>query len=134
MSKYLKPIPPRGMSQKDIEWLDKAARTSYYGHTAKDIWELAVKKECQLWRVGDCDGLIVTLVRETPRGKVLDIWLLAGAGLMKAAEAVHDELVVWARTLGCRAIEGRAMRKGLQPLYKKLMGEDLGIKTYFKEI
>lgn len=133
LSQYITWIRPEELSASDTKWLTACSKIGYYGYKPGDIVLMALKGEVQLWRVKDGAGIVITRILSHPAGKELDIWLLAGRGLIRLADGICEQLENYARSMGCRWVSGHSARPGLTRLYERLIGPS-DMKSFTKEI
>lgn len=76
-------------------------------HNPDDVVRAISEGKMQAW--GDGDTLVITTVKDSPRKRVCDVFLVAGN--MEKAWEIHDNQVVpWAKEIGCSRITGHGRR------------------------
>lgn len=130
-------IKPWEFDDVDLRWIDAALAVGDYGFTRAYVVEQTGRSLMQVWRVSrvaGLEGIVLTRVQQYPNCRVLEVWLLAGRGMMQIADSIRDKLLEYARALECSKLQGQATRKGLQKLYAKLMPVSKETTTYLMEV
>ena len=109
------------LKDDDLILLDKAAKTSYYGHELKHIVEdiAHLRLQCWIGRGPRSHFALLTKLTTHPGGKELAIWCVAGKGYVRNLEGIYERLKEFAKAEGCRWLTGYVDRKGFGRLYAR---------------
>jgi len=92
--------------------IDKWSHGKYF---AEDMKKYLMDCDMQLWVAGDFQAIGVTQINEFPRQKVCTVVFMAGKN-MDEWLMLHEEVVKWAKDIGCDVIEAYC-RRGWQKLF-----------------
>lgn len=98
---------------------DFARKTCLVG--PEDVISQAKNRDCQLWSYHDGEkfrGVVATRIHQTTVGRMCSLWVCIGLDAEELMLGVHGEIEMWARAIGCYAME-IVGREGWQ---KKLPG------------
>jgi len=120
-------------SDTDLEWLGRACAATFHGARARNIVQEELQGLVQVWRVKGkrCEGIIITKLWHHPIGGTLEIWSLAGHGLVFAAKRIFRELAEYAKEQACTEIAGLAIHDELEHLYERRMNAE-ALGTYYR--
>lgn len=121
-------VPVTALTSKDAAWLGKATNNSIDDFTQLDFIESAAQGYSAIFRLeGDVEGVVV-LTQATPGVRITG---LAGKGLLRHFQEVHEQILVTAAGAGAAFVDGFVKRKGLAEIYKKKTSARFA--EYFKE-
>lgn len=69
-------------------------------HRLQDVYELLVKKQCQLWAAKN--SAVMTIIQENPIGIFITIWLAGGN--LKECLAIEESITKWAKEMKAHSI------------------------------
>ena len=123
---HLAPILLEECSDEEVFWLAEIAKRSYYGESARDLFERAAEREFQLWRVlhKEAKGIMATKLIQRKTGKEFWIEFLVGEGWAKYTKEFWDACSTQAALADCRFIGVATVR----PAIVKLMEREVGLK------
>lgn len=112
-------VLPKDLTPIDIRWLTIGCQDSIDEMSAVDQVKTAIEGSGGIFRiVGDAEGVVV--LSRSPKGEGLEITCLAGKGLIRHFNAVHDQIIAVARSTGATFVDGYTKQQGLARLYKRL--------------
>ena len=108
------------VQEQDLIWLMRALEGNLDGVEPQHVLYKVTIGLAQLWRVeAPGKGIFVTQLLEVPRGLKLEIWWMAGKGIIVQKEMINKDLRDFAKARGCFALSGNVIHKGLCWLYEK---------------
>ena len=116
---YVVPVSLAELTLKDKLNLDKAVEKDYDGFSKEEVFQKSVIGFCQIWRLGDFEGILVTEIIQQNVGKQLWVPLLAGRNFFKNLDRIEKALEVYAKEQGCKTFRCAATREGMQKRYAK---------------
>ena len=69
-------------------------------HQLVDIYNLLLKKQCQLWAA--TNSAVITIIQENPIGIFVTIWLAGGN--LKECLAIEESITQWAKAMNAHSI------------------------------
>lgn len=113
----LRHIKPEDLTDDDIGWLVKGSKESFDGTTAISQVRAAQDGQSCVYRItGDATGVVVLSVGGD---RLLTITCLAGSGLLKHFNEVHEAILSTAAAAGASRVNGFTLRAGLQALFQR---------------
>lgn len=116
---YIRAISPGNLTILDKQWLDKAVKKDYYGTTVSDILNRAITGYCQIWRLGESEGIIVSEVVQHGENWVLVLSHMAGKGVVKRLDYITDFYVRYAKSQQYKVIEFASISPAMERIYKR---------------
>ena len=116
---YVVPIAVRELTKRDMENLDKALKVDYDGNSRDEVLDKAIAGFCQIWRLGDSEGIVVTEIIQRDEGLYLWLPLLGGKGVFKKLDELETALVKYGQEKGCAVIRWASLHIGTQKVYSK---------------
>jgi len=116
---YIVPISPDELTHSDRAWLDKALEKGYDGLDKGYILDKAVNGFCQIWRLGDSEGIIITEIIQRDGG--LQLWIphIAGRGIIKKLDYFDSFFAEYGQRHNCTKAIAATDSRGLQKVYSK---------------
>ena len=111
--------------------LTKAGATDM---TADSLKQDIANRHVQVWRIGDWEAVAITRLVGRPKGPILAIDGLAGAGMTKWIEPLTKAMEMHGRMMGCRQIEFTTSRNGWEFWRRRFPDFEPKYVTYCKEI
>ena len=116
---YIRPVSVRELSKKDFDNLDKALKDDYDGSSVEEVLDKAVAGFCQIWRLGDSEGIVVSEIIQRDDGLLLWLPQLGGRGVFRKLDELDAFFARYGQEQGCRAIRWAAQSPGLSKVYSK---------------
>ena len=123
---YIKEISVDEIDKIDIKYLLDIVELDYYKEGLDSDLTKVYAGFLQMWRVreGKSEGIILTKILNYSGTKILEVWLLAGKGLLREHVRLKSDLIEFAKQQDCKEIRLSIDRKGLERLYDKIFQRD----------
>ena len=123
---YIKEISVDEIDKIDIKYLLDIVELDYYKEGLDSVLTKVYAGFLQMWRVreGKSEGIILTKILNYSGTKILEVWLLAGKGLLREHVRLKSDLIEFAKQQDCKEIRLSIDRKGLERLYDKIFQRD----------
>lgn len=119
--KILRPVHYVELNQREDlkRLLYESMEADVLSLTIEELLDGIESRECVLWTWGDGKGILVTEVRDLPRGRVLYVTNVRGEGYLKFLPEIDSDVESYAKSIQCNYLVGEVASEGLLRMYQK---------------